>query len=151
MKWFGTFLKSDSIYDLTLNKYFFFWRWIEALLLFSTSFYMTWLFFAMIYWIIAYYHGDFDKVAIAEFENKTCPNESCWKYCVLKIEDFASCFLFSLETQVKLKIKISWIPQRRTKSNHLLGITTSNSLIDDWDQKYGQRLFRLFSSQIICF
>ena len=64
---------------------------------------MTWLFFAMIYWIIAYYHGDFDKVAIAEFENKTCPNESCWKYCVLKIEDFASCFLFSLETQVNIK------------------------------------------------
>ena len=62
--------------------------WIETLLLFATSFYLTWLIFALIYYLICYLHGDFE-------ENK--PDN--WKVCVLEIEDFASSFLFSLETQ----------------------------------------------------
>ena len=62
--------------------------WIETLLLFATSFYLTWLIFALIYYIICYQHGDLaDNL------------EEGWKPCVLEIEDFASCFLFSLETQ----------------------------------------------------
>ena len=35
------------------------WRW--TIIFFLASFYVSWLFFAFIYWTIAYYHGDFSK------------------------------------------------------------------------------------------
>ena len=61
--------------------------WIETLLLFATSFYLTWLIFALIYYVICMLHGDLDT----EDEGRNP--------CILEITDFASCFLFSLETQ----------------------------------------------------
>ena len=60
--------------------------------MFATSFYLTWLMFAVIYYIICYAHGD--------LEERNMKNET-WIPCVLEIKDFASCFLFSLETQVR--------------------------------------------------
>ena len=64
--------------------------WWQTLLLFAMSFYLTWLLFALIYFTICYHHGDFLEANIQD-EN--------FRPCVLEIEDFASCFLFSLETQ----------------------------------------------------
>ena len=62
--------------------------WSYCVLMFTASFYLSWLLFAIIYYIISLAHGDFDPDPPA---NKTA--------CILAVQDFSSCFLFSLETQ----------------------------------------------------
>jgi potassium inwardly-rectifying channel subfamily J len=70
--------------------------WLESLLLFATSFYVTWLAFALLYYWICYLHGDLLEINLPGNQGQQTGN---WTPCVLEIEDFASCFLFSLETQ----------------------------------------------------
>lgn len=62
------------------------WRW--NLLVFALGFIITWLGFAMIWWLINFSHGDFDHM-----------NDTNWEPCVHNINSFASAFLFSLESQ----------------------------------------------------
>ncbi len=69
-------------------------RWGETLLLFAFSFYFTWIIFAAIYYIICHVHGDFLEENLPANQS-----DSAWIPCVLEVEDFASVFLFSLETQ----------------------------------------------------
>ena len=57
------------------------------------SFYVTWLVYAGLYYLIAWQHGDFDGPGGSFIRNDT------FKPCVWEMEDFASAFLFSLETQ----------------------------------------------------
>ncbi|XP_011156828.3 G protein-activated inward rectifier potassium channel 3 isoform X3 [Solenopsis invicta] len=64
------------------------WRW--TLLVFSMNFLLSWLGFALIWWLIAYSHGDLDP---QNYNNGT------FIPCVVDIRNFASCFLFSVETQ----------------------------------------------------
>ncbi|XP_071563651.1 uncharacterized protein [Temnothorax nylanderi] len=64
------------------------WRW--TLLVFSMNFLLSWLGFALIWWLIAYSHGDLDP---QNYNNQT------FTPCVVDIRSFASCFLFSVETQ----------------------------------------------------
>ena len=52
------------------------------------SFYITWLGYAVAYWVICYIHGDFEP---------NLPKD--YMPCILAVDDFASAFLFSLETQ----------------------------------------------------
>lgn len=64
------------------------WRW--TFLAFFMSFLLSWLGFALIWWLIAYSHGDLLP------ENQT---NSSWTPCVTNINGFVSCFLYSMETQ----------------------------------------------------
>ena len=64
------------------------WGWIN--LMFASAFFLSWLGFAVIWYITFLVHGDFDP------ENMR--NES-FVPCATAIKDFTSCFLFSLETQ----------------------------------------------------
>ncbi|KAG7210449.1 hypothetical protein KM043_011978 [Ampulex compressa] len=66
------------------------WRW--TLLVFSMNFLLSWLGFALIWWLIAYSHGDLDP------RNYNNPNLT-FTPCVEEIHSFTSCFLFSVETQ----------------------------------------------------
>ncbi|KAG8234716.1 hypothetical protein J437_LFUL014333 [Ladona fulva] len=59
------------------------WRW--TLLVFALSFILSWLIFAVIWWLIAFSNGDLDSSSV--------------RPCVVELRDFASCFLFSVETQ----------------------------------------------------
>ncbi|KAE8737651.1 hypothetical protein FOCC_FOCC016877 [Frankliniella occidentalis] len=68
------------------------WRW--TLLVFSLSFFLSWLTFALIWWLIAFTHGDLEPEHLPERQE-----ESKWSPCVDNIHDFGSCFLFSVETQ----------------------------------------------------
>lgn len=60
-------------------------RWRVMLLIFSLSYILSWIFFGLIYWLIAYVHEDADNVG----------NEPC----VHNARGFTGTFLFSLETQ----------------------------------------------------
>ncbi|XP_076161601.1 ATP-sensitive inward rectifier potassium channel 12 isoform X3 [Ptiloglossa arizonensis] len=66
------------------------WRW--TLLVFSMNFLLSWLGFALIWWLIAYSHGDLNP------ENYNNPNLT-FTPCIVDIRGFTSSFLFSIETQ----------------------------------------------------
>ena len=66
--------------------------WTFSVIMFSASFYGSWLFFGALYFLICYLHGDF-------LEENLPNNGNDWIPCILQIDGFASCFLFSLETQ----------------------------------------------------
>lgn len=68
------------------------WRW--TLLVFALSFILSWLGFALLWWLIAFTHGDFEPEHLPDLQE-----ESQWKPCIKEIYSFASCFLFSIETQ----------------------------------------------------
>jgi potassium inwardly-rectifying channel subfamily J len=65
------------------------WRW--TLLVFAFNFLGSWLVFAVVWWLIAYTHGDL----LEEHLNGT----EAWTPCITNIYGFTSCFLFSVETQ----------------------------------------------------
>ncbi|KAM0730944.1 Inward rectifier potassium channel 4 [Formica fusca] len=68
------------------------WRW--TLMCFILSFLLSWLGFAVIWWLIAFTHGDFEERHLPPFQV-----ENNWTPCVYNIFSFTSCFLFSIETQ----------------------------------------------------
>lgn len=61
------------------------WRW--NLLVFSMGFVLSWFGFAIIWYIIAYAHGDFEN------------DETKHRKCVNGVDSFTTAFLFSIETQ----------------------------------------------------
>jgi len=65
--------------------------WFWTIFCFSASFFISWLFFGVIWYLIALGHGDLDPANLVEDSNHTV--------CVENINDFAESFLFSLETQ----------------------------------------------------
>ncbi|XP_055611806.1 G protein-activated inward rectifier potassium channel 3 isoform X2 [Uranotaenia lowii] len=68
------------------------WRW--TLLVFAFSFIGSWLFFAVIWWLIAFTHGDLEELHLPDNQEAIG-----WTPCVFNIKSFTSCFLFSIETQ----------------------------------------------------
>nr|CAD7463722.1 unnamed protein product [Timema tahoe] len=62
------------------------WRW--TLLVFAMNFLLSWLGFAIIWWLIVLTHGDLNPA-----------NNPKWTPCVREVTGFVSCFLFSVETQ----------------------------------------------------
>ncbi|TRY63827.1 hypothetical protein TCAL_00777 [Tigriopus californicus] len=69
-------------------------RWRYVLTIFCLSFFLSWLGFAIIWYLIFYLHGDFEPDHLPDQQAK-----SGWVPCASAIVNFASCFLFSLETQ----------------------------------------------------
>nr|XP_033784350.1 ATP-sensitive inward rectifier potassium channel 11 [Geotrypetes seraphini]XP_033784351.1 ATP-sensitive inward rectifier potassium channel 11 [Geotrypetes seraphini] len=65
-------------------------KWPYALLIFTMSFLCTWLLFALVWWLLAFAHGDLHGP-----EEAPAP-------CVTSVRSFASAFLFSIEVQVTI-------------------------------------------------
>lgn len=65
-------------------------KWRYNLLLFAMAFVISWLIFAVIWWLICFSHGDLDPNHI---------NNDDWVPCVKEIISFTSAILFSIETQ----------------------------------------------------
>nr|XP_008201491.1 PREDICTED: ATP-sensitive inward rectifier potassium channel 12 isoform X1 [Tribolium castaneum] len=68
------------------------WRW--TLIIFALAFFVSWLAFALIWWLIMFTHGDLEDEHLPMNQA-----ESNWTPCVLNIHSFTSCYLFSIETQ----------------------------------------------------
>ncbi|XP_065161797.1 G protein-activated inward rectifier potassium channel 3-like isoform X2 [Atheta coriaria] len=64
------------------------WRW--TLLVFSMNFLLSWLAFAVVWYLICYLHDDLNPANIDNDE---------WTPCVTGIRSFMSIFLYSVETQ----------------------------------------------------
>jgi potassium inwardly-rectifying channel subfamily J len=70
-------------------------QWRFVLLFFAIAFFGTWLFFAVLYWLIAWSHGDL------EFDIETGQRLGEGKQpCIVEAKTFAGFFLFSVESQV---------------------------------------------------
>lgn len=65
-------------------------KWLHTLIIFTMSFLCSWLLFGMIWWLVAFAHGDLD-----ERGDDFIP-------CVTDIHSFSSAFLFSIEVQVTI-------------------------------------------------
>ncbi|XP_021454444.1 ATP-sensitive inward rectifier potassium channel 11 [Oncorhynchus mykiss] len=65
-------------------------KWLHTLIIFTMSFLCSWLLFAMVWWLIAFAHGDLDQKG-----DDFVP-------CVTDIHSFSSAFLFSIEVQVTI-------------------------------------------------
>ena len=63
------------------------WRW--NLLVFTMGFLLSWFGFAVVWWLIAFSHSDFEH-------EKDDPE---WTPCVANLHSFTSAILFSIETQ----------------------------------------------------
>ncbi|KAG6939572.1 potassium voltage-gated channel subfamily J member 8 [Chelydra serpentina] len=71
-------------------------KWRHTLVIFTMSFLCSWLLFAMMWWLVAFAHGDMD----ASTEN--CTSITKWTPCVTCVRSFTSAFLFSIEVQVTI-------------------------------------------------
>ncbi|XP_059141618.1 G protein-activated inward rectifier potassium channel 3-like [Physella acuta] len=63
-------------------------KWRYNLMLFAMAFTLSWLIFALIWWLVCFSHGDLDHL-----------DKTDWKPCVKEIKSFTSALLFSIETQ----------------------------------------------------
>ncbi|XP_054623776.1 inward rectifier potassium channel 16 [Dunckerocampus dactyliophorus] len=63
-------------------------RWRVMFLIFALSYILSWLFFGIVFWVIALAHGDVQDPKLAP--------------CVYEVRSFTAAFLFSLETQTTI-------------------------------------------------
>ncbi|KAK2828695.1 hypothetical protein Q5P01_019729 [Channa striata] len=66
-------------------------KWRFNIFIFVLVYTVTWLFFGLMWWLIAYVRGDLDHIA----DNK-------WTPCVNNLNGFVSAFLFSIETETTI-------------------------------------------------
>ena len=70
------------------------WSFLEHMVVFLILCLVPWLIFALIWHLTFWLHGDLDVDHLPDSQEN-----SGWTPCVFEIHDFASSFLFSLETQ----------------------------------------------------
>ncbi|KAK5927286.1 hypothetical protein CesoFtcFv8_000073 [Champsocephalus esox] len=68
-------------------------KWHYSLLIFTSAFLCSWMLFAMIWWLLAFAHGDLQP---------RDPDSDPMVPCVTAIHSFTSAFLFSIEVQVTI-------------------------------------------------
>ncbi|XP_076137394.1 G protein-activated inward rectifier potassium channel 4 [Alosa pseudoharengus] len=66
-------------------------KWRLNLLVFTMVYTTTWVFFGLIWWLIAYIRGDLDHT-----------DDNDWTPCVNNLNGFVSAFLFSIETETTI-------------------------------------------------
>lgn len=74
------------------------------------NFLLSWLGFAIVWWLIVYTHGDLDPRNIENANETFVP-------CVEDIHGFTSCFLFSVETQHTIGLVKIYSEKKKKNSN----------------------------------
>ncbi|XP_034391727.1 potassium inwardly rectifying channel subfamily J member 11, like isoform X2 [Cyclopterus lumpus] len=69
-------------------------KWQHSFLIFTSAFLCSWMLFAMIWWLLAFAHGDLEPRDLAGGPGPVP--------CVTAIRSFTSAFLFSIEVQVTI-------------------------------------------------
>ncbi|XP_061780972.1 potassium inwardly rectifying channel subfamily J member 11, like isoform X2 [Nerophis lumbriciformis] len=70
-------------------------KWQHSFLIFTSVFLCSWMLFAMVWWLLAFAHGDLQHPLHPDGELAPVP-------CVTAINSFTSAFLFSIEVQVTI-------------------------------------------------
>ncbi|XP_074070102.1 ATP-sensitive inward rectifier potassium channel 15 [Macrotis lagotis] len=104
--------KVDGIYLLYLQDL---WttvidmKWRYKLSLFAATFVVTWFLFGVIYFVIAFIHGDLEQ----------SPNQTA---CITKVNSLTGAFLFSLESQTTIGYGVRFITEECPHAIFLLVI-----------------------------
>lgn len=69
-------------------------RWKWTLLAFAAAFMISWLLFAVVWWLLFFVHGDLQEQNLPPLQE-----QNNFSPCVIEIYDFTSAFLYSIETQ----------------------------------------------------
>ncbi|XP_074124211.1 inward rectifier potassium channel 4 [Sminthopsis crassicaudata] len=84
-------------------------RWRYMLMIFSAAFLVSWLFFGLLFWCIAFFHGDLEPgpgpaggPAGAGPGGGGSPPPAAAKPCIMHVNGFLGAFLFSVETQTTI-------------------------------------------------
>ncbi|XP_077177728.1 ATP-sensitive inward rectifier potassium channel 11 [Paroedura picta] len=78
-------------------------KWPHTLIIFTMSFLCSWLLFAMIWWLIAFAHGDLDQNTRMHLRGDGGGLGAVeFVPCVTEMHSFTSAFLFSIEVQVTI-------------------------------------------------
>ncbi|KAL6086328.1 hypothetical protein STEG23_036486 [Scotinomys teguina] len=74
-------------------------KWRHTLVIFTMSFLCSWLLFAIMWWLVAFAHGD-----IYAYMEKSAMEKNSLEstVCVTNVRSFTSAFLFSIEVQVTI-------------------------------------------------
>ncbi|KAH8381520.1 hypothetical protein KR093_007438 [Drosophila rubida] len=75
------------------------WRW--TLLVFAASFVISWAFFALIWWTIAYAHNDLEYIHLRTTQPDLIANMT-HTVCVTEVKGMMTAFLYSVETQTTI-------------------------------------------------
>ncbi|XP_055046159.1 ATP-sensitive inward rectifier potassium channel 8 [Misgurnus anguillicaudatus] len=92
-------------------------KWRFTLVIFTMTFLCSWLLFAMLWWLVAFGHGDLDK------------NRTGREQCVTNVNSFTSAFLFSIEVQVTIGFGGRMITEECTLAITLLILQNIGGLI----------------------
>ncbi|XP_034976178.1 ATP-sensitive inward rectifier potassium channel 11 [Zootoca vivipara] len=82
-------------------------KWLHTLIIFTMTFLCSWLLFAMVWWLIAFAHGDLDQ-STQQLHRQGGGDAGelgggvDFVPCVTDIRSFTSAFLFSIEVQVTI-------------------------------------------------
>jgi hypothetical protein len=71
-------------------------KWRYTLASFTSTYFVSWLIFALLWWTLALVHGDLDPEHLPEHQTA-----NDWTPCVWNITGFTSCFLFSIEVSMR--------------------------------------------------
>ncbi|XP_062941155.1 inward rectifier potassium channel 4-like [Cynocephalus volans] len=82
-------------------------RWRYMLMIFSAAFLVSWLFFGLLFWCIAFFHGDLEPGPAVPVEGGPagCGGGGAApapKPCIMHVNGFLGAFLFSVETQTTI-------------------------------------------------
>ncbi|KAL1005827.1 hypothetical protein UPYG_G00064450 [Umbra pygmaea] len=78
-------------------------RWRYMLLIFTSTFLLSWFVFGVIFWSVALVHGDFDlHTGLRDGSLAGVKGGVEWKPCILHVQGFVGAFLFSIETQTTI-------------------------------------------------
>ncbi|XP_060118736.1 ATP-sensitive inward rectifier potassium channel 11 [Heteronotia binoei] len=78
-------------------------KWPHTLIIFTMSFLCSWLLFAMIWWLIAFAHGDLDQNTRTHLRGDSGGlGAGEFVPCITEMHSFTSAFLFSIEVQVTI-------------------------------------------------
>ncbi|XP_026274105.1 G protein-activated inward rectifier potassium channel 3-like [Frankliniella occidentalis] len=83
-------------------------RWRYTLLAFVLSYVVSWLIFALIWYLIAAAHGDLRRTSVLSSEDSELPDSPP---CVVNMNDFTQCFLYSVESQMTIGYGTSYPSQ----------------------------------------
>ena len=63
-------------------------KWRYNMMMFTLAFVVSWVFFALLWWLIAFIHRDHEHIG-----------DDKWDFCMVEVYDFTTALLFSVETQ----------------------------------------------------
>lgn len=114
-------------------------KWRYNIIVFLLGFFVSWMFFALAWYLISYLHGDLDPLTLASSNHTSC---------ISGIHGFAGAILFSIETQQTIGYGVRYTTEKCPEAIFVMMIQSSVGVMI---QSFMVRLFYLFYNPIFIF